>query len=99
MKYKSFRKVANFFKCSNLVDKPVDIKRTRLRNGLEGLCEDHEFKFIIKINQELSENHSIDVLIHEIAHAVAWDKDLDLHGINWGKAYSKVYRAFLENFT
>jgi hypothetical protein len=97
MTYSYFKKVATFFKNSNLVDKPVNIRRSKLK-GLDGICEDKNDKFVIKVNQELSENHSIDVLIHEFAHAVAWDKDVNIHGPNWGKAYSKVYCIFLENF-
>jgi glycine cleavage system regulatory protein len=93
-----FREVANFFKNSNVVIETLSIRRLRLRGGLDGLCEKVDNKFVIKININLPENYSIDVLIHEIAHAVAWDKDADFHGPNWGRAYSKVYRMFLEEF-
>jgi hypothetical protein len=93
-----FREVANFFKNSNLVEEIISIRRLKLCGNLDGLCEKVDDKFIIKINTSLSENYSIDVLIHEVAHALAWDKDTDLHGLNWGKAYSKVYRMFLEEF-
>ena len=93
-----FRKVAEFLKESKLVELPVKIRKIHLKEGLDGLCEYKEDKFIIKISQSLPENYSIDVLIHEFAHAVAWGKDIDVHGTNWGKAYSKVYRLFLEKF-
>jgi len=93
-----FREVANFFKRSNLVIDPISIRRTNLKNGLDGICEKVNDRFIIKISKKLSENYSIDVLIHEFAHALAWEKDTDIHGPNWGKAYSKVYRKFLKNF-
>lgn len=93
-----FRNVATFFKTSNLVDKPISIRRTNLKNGLDGICEKVNDRFFIRINKDLPENYSIDVLIHEVAHAVAWEKDADIHGLNWGKAYSRVYRMFLENF-
>jgi hypothetical protein len=93
-----FREVANSFKKSNLVNEPISIRRTSLKNGLDGICEKVNDRFIIKISKKLSENYSIDVLIHEFAHALAWEKDADIHGPNWGRAYSKVYRKFLENF-
>lgn len=93
-----FLEVANFFKKSNFVSEPISIRRTNLKNGLDGICEKVNDRFIIKISKKLSENYSIDVLIHEFAHAVAWEKDTDIHGPNWGRAYSKVYRKFLENF-
>ncbi|MFY4731147.1 SprT-like domain-containing protein [Nitrospira sp. BLG_2] len=98
MAYDYFREVANFFKNSNLVHEPISVRRVKLRQGLDGQCEKKHNRFIIKVNPKLSENYSIDVLIHEVAHAVAWDKDTDIHGPNWGRAYSKVYRLFLENF-
>lgn len=98
MAYDYFREVAEFFKNSNLVDIAISVRRSKLKNGLDGLCEKKNDKFIVKVNANLAENYSIDVLIHEIAHAVAWNKDTDIHGINWGKAYSKVYRMFLEKF-
>lgn len=98
MDYDLYRRVATFFKNSNLVEKPLVIRRVKLKSSLDGQCELKNDSFHIKINRILSENYSIDVMIHEVAHAVAWDKDNDIHGPNWGKAYSKVYRLFLENF-
>ena len=93
-----FREVVRFFKNCNLVAEPINVRRLKLRKGLDGLCEKQNNKFVIKVNINLSENYSIDVLIHEIAHVIAWDKDIDVHGLNWGKAYSKAYRMFLEEF-
>ena len=99
MAHDYFREVANFFKMSNIVDKPISVRRLRLRDGLDGQCEKNKDRFLIKINVDLPENYSIDVLLHEIAHALSWDKDADIHGPSWGKAYSKVYRMFLEKFS
>ncbi len=93
-----FREVATFFKNSNLVEEPISVRRVKIKSGIDGLCEKKDNKFIIKINPNLTENYSIDVLIHEVAHAVAWGKDADIHGPNWGRAYSRVYRLFLDNF-
>jgi hypothetical protein len=98
MVYDYFREVASFFKNSNLVEEQISVRRVKIREGLDGLCEKKDDKFIIKVSSNLNENYSIDVLIHEVAHAVAWDKDTDIHGPNWGRAYSKVYRLFLEKF-
>lgn len=99
MAYDYFREVAIFFKNSNLVEEPISVRRSKTRKGWDGQCEKKDDRFIIKVNPNLNESYSIDVLIHEVAHAVAWGKDSDHHGPNWGRAYSKVYRLFLENFT
>jgi hypothetical protein len=98
MEYKFFRKVVKFLKESNLVEKQISIRRCKLGKGFDGLCELKNNGFLLRIDKNLPENHSVDVLIHEFAHAVAWGKDTDVHGPNWGKAYSKVYRLFLEKF-
>jgi len=98
LNYELYRRVAKFYQNSNLAEKPIVIRRVRLKASLDGQCEIKNDVFLVKINRILSENYSIDVMIHEVAHAVAWDKDVDVHGPNWGRAYSKVYRLFLENF-
>jgi hypothetical protein len=98
MAYDYFREVASFFKDSNLVNETLSVRRVKIKEGLDGLCEKRDNKFVIKVSTNLGENYSIDVLIHEVAHAVAWGKDADIHGVNWGRAYSRVYRLFLEKF-
>jgi hypothetical protein len=67
-----------------------------MKNGLDGQCVFHNNKFVITIKNNLPEYYSIDVLLHEWSHVVSWDKEKDIHGLEWGKAYSKVYRKFLE---
>ncbi len=96
MKYERFNEVATFLKKNCKLDYPLNIRRTKLRKEHEGECELKNGKFVIKIDKYLDENHSIDVLLHEIGHAMAWEKDTDAHGLNWGKAYSKIYRKFLD---
>ncbi len=93
-----FHEVAVYFKTSNVVADPISVRRVPLKDGLDGLCEKKNDRFVIKISKKLPENYSIDVLIHEIAHAVSWDKEEDIHGPSWGRAYSKVYRMYLRKF-
>lgn len=71
----------------------VKVRRLPLK-GLDGSCEKKDSYFLVKINNNLPENHSIDVLIHEVAHAVAWDKSGDVHGDQWGICYSRLYRIW-----
>jgi hypothetical protein len=98
MTYKRFREVANFIKKAFIFEFPLSIVRVPLGNNLDGQCELRNKKFLIKINKTLSEEHAIDVVLHECAHAISWEKEPDPHGPNWGRTYSSVYRKFLEDF-
>jgi hypothetical protein len=98
MDFKLFKEVAIHLKQCKLATYPLSIRRTQLKCDLDGQCELQKELFVIKINKKLTEYHAIDVVIHEVAHAVAWEKDKDIHGPNWGKAYAKVYRIFLNKF-
>lgn len=98
MAYEYFNTVARFFKNSNLAEYPLSVRRIKLAEDLQGFCQLRGKKFIIKINRDLPEDYSIEVLLHEVAHAMSWEQEKDVHGIKWGKAYSKVYRLFLERF-
>jgi hypothetical protein len=89
---------------------PISVRRARLCKKLEGRCWKHGKKFIIEIDQKLDEARAIDVLLHEWAHARAWNHMLDTaptdevfnklaHDPAWGVAYSEVYSAYERNFT
>jgi hypothetical protein len=86
---------------------PVYVRRVKL-NGLDGDCMLHNKKFTIRINREMSEGAAIDCLIHEWAHARAWNHlhdsldhhefELRSHDASWGVAYSEVYRTYEQYF-
>jgi len=78
------------------LEHPVSVRRTKLSKGHDGECIFKNGKFIIKIQKNLPEFYSIDILIHEISHCLSWEKEKDWHGALWGKAYSLAYRKFLE---
>lgn len=94
---KLFYQVARYLKTVVKAKMPIHVRRIKMRE-LAGSCEEKEKYFLIKIDKNLSEEHAIDVLIHEISHAEAWDMDADWHGRNWGIAYSRIYRCFSEEF-
>lgn len=94
---KLFYKAVRFLKSISTAELPIKIKRVNMEN-LDGSCEEKKSYFLIKINKELDENHAIDVLLHEMAHADAWGKDQDVHGKNWGLSYSRIYRKYDEKF-
>jgi len=90
-----FRKALGILKKASNSKLPIKVRRVHL-NGLDGCCEERNTYFLIKINKNLSESHSIDVLIHEIAHADAWDKtgEDDIHGDIWSICYGRLYRIW-----
>lgn len=88
---------------------PVSVRRIKL-NRLEGRCWKEGKKFHIQIDKGLDEGRAMDVLIHEWAHARAWNHRLDnaaddeafnklAHDAAWGVAYAEIYSAYEQKFT
>lgn len=88
---------------------PVSVRRVALRQ-LEGRCWKEGKKFHIQIDKGLDESKSMDVLIHEWAHARAWNHRLDnattdeafnklAHDAAWGVAYAEIYALYEQKFT
>ena len=94
----TYKKLVVFLK-KKYPDQRVNIRRTTVPAKFDGMCEQKkDNSFTIRIDKNLPEYYSIDVLLHEFAHVLSWSKDKNVHGNNWGIAYSKVYRAYLEEF-
>lgn len=96
MMYQDLHDLNKYLENNFLPGYNVRVVRTKLKKEHDGEAIFNKNKFLIKINKNLSEPYSIDVLLHEWGHIISWDKESDLHGLKWGKAYSKVYRKFLE---
>ena len=88
---------------------PVSVCRRKLSRHREGECWKHGKKFFIQIERALAEPRAIDVLLHEWAHAIAWNNLLDnaktddefnklAHDASWGVAYSQVYQVYEQKF-
>jgi len=88
---------------------PVSVRRVKL-SRLEGRCWKEGKKFYIQIDKALDEGRAMDVLIHEWAHARAWNHRLDnapddeafnklAHDAAWGVAYAEIYSAYEQRFT
>ena len=56
---------------------PVVVQVKRVPSGTEGDCTRAGQCFRIRINNQLPEAAAIDVLLHEWAHALAWNYQLD----------------------
>jgi hypothetical protein len=93
-----FRKAVSICKKFSKCTCPIYVRRSKISDNLDGYCTKLTNRFEIRINRQLPLYVSVDVLLHEVAHAMAWDKDIDDHGDNWGKAYSKIYRIFLREY-
>ncbi len=75
---------------------PVKVRRVRTPKDIDGDCDHRPTYFYVRINRTLSEHEAIDTLLHEWAHALSWHTSGDDHNVEWGKAYSRVYRIFLK---
>lgn len=107
MKYQSYKKLVSILKKKCPTAFPVSVRRLPLKN-LDGDCSLIKKKFFIRINSDLPEISAIDTLLHEWAHARAWNHlhdSLDhqqfyerIHDASWGVAYSEVYRIYEQFF-
>lgn len=88
---------------------PVSVRRVKL-SKLEGRCWKQGKKFHIQIDKSLDESRSMDVLLHEWAHARAWNHRLDnaetdeafnklAHDAAWGVAFAEIYSHYEKKFT
>jgi len=103
MSFKVYRKIVVLLREKCPPAYSVNVRRIKM-NDLDGECYLYKKKFYIRINSELSENSAIDALLHEWAHARAWNHLHDSldeeefaqrsHDASWGVAYSEVYRTY-----
>ncbi len=91
-----YREVVSLLKRKCPAKFPVHVRRVTLKE--DGECMFKEGEFWIRINRELEAYMAIEVLLHEWAHALAWNEKKDAHHDGWGIAFSRVYRIFLKEF-
>ena len=105
MEYRAYKKLVSILKKKCPAAFPVSVRRVKMVN-LDGDCWLGKKKFFIRINRDISESSAIDTLLHEWAHARAWNHIHDslncyefekvAHDALWGVAYSEVYRVYEE---
>lgn len=103
MDYRAYKKLVSVLKQKCPAAFPVSVRRVKMI-GLDGDCGLGKKQFFIRINRNISESSAIDTLLHEWAHAIAWNHlhdSLDwpefekrCHDASWGVAYSEVYRVY-----
>ncbi|WP_353208322.1 hypothetical protein [Sphingorhabdus sp.] len=108
-KFKTYQALLRMLKKDCPVAFPVSVRRVKL-SKLEGRCWKQGKKFFIQLDSTLCESRSMDVLIHEWAHARAWNHMLDsavddaafnklAHDAAWGVAYAEIYATYERIFT
>jgi hypothetical protein len=108
-KFKYYNQLLRVLKDKCAAAYPVSVRRVALKN-LEGRCWKTGKKFHIQIEKKLDESRAMDVLLHEWAHARAWNHRLDTaptdemfnklsHDAAWGVAYAEIYVLYEKIFT
>lgn len=108
-RYSRYRKLVAMLKKHCPPAFPISVVRVQLPKRLEGRCWKQSKTFKIEIDKGLDEARAIDVLLHEWAHARAWNHRLDTaedddafnklaHDAAWGVAYAEVYCAYEQKF-
>ena len=102
MDYRAYKHLVSVLKKKCPVAFPVSVRRIKMTN--DGGCSLSKKKFYIFINKDISESSAIDTLLHEWAHARAWNHYHDslewsefekhCHDASWGVAYAEVYRIY-----
>lgn len=108
-KYADYKDVVRILKKHCPLAYDISVRRVATGRCLDGDCIKYKKKFFIRINRDLSEDSAIDTLLHEWAHARAWNHLLDnldsqdkfddfAHDGSWGVAYSEIYRLYQKFF-
>lgn len=88
----------------------VVVRTSTLTSDVLGECVRRKNRFVIRLNRRMGEEQATETLLHEWAHALAWNFSLDSlakspnvdrelfdyvsHDEAWGCAYSRVWRAY-----
>lgn len=78
---------------------PVRIRKVPMVDhvGMTILREGKTPHYEIQLCTSLPENAAVLILLHEWAHALSWDKGGSDHGPEWGIAYARCWRAYIED--
>ena len=108
--FTEFRRVVAGLRKLCPTGKPVIVRTAWLPPTTLGECIRRPARFVIRLNNRLDEQGAIETVLHEWAHALAWNYSLDSlakqpdtdreefdrasHDEAWGVAYSRVWRTY-----
>lgn len=74
----------------------VSVLRCKVPKDRCGDCIRKTGYFRIRVSSECTSQEALDTLIHEWAHAIAWDEWIETgtHGKQWAEAYARAYQAY-----
>lgn len=109
-RWKDFRRTLYWLRKGCPPAMPVVVLFSKLPDTVLGNCGRRNKRFVIRLNKRMGECQACDVLVHEWAHAVAWNYSLDAlakakpnnpaafdlvsHDETWGCAYSRAWRVY-----
>lgn len=114
LRRKDWRSFAATLECLRekcVTAQPVIVRTSWLPRDTLGECVRRKSRFVVRLNRAMNESQATETLLHEWAHALAWNYSLDRmardpdvdrelfeaasHDEAWGCAYSRVWRAWL----
>lgn len=89
-----YRSLVSFYK-RRLPALRLSVRRQRMAQDY-ALCRRADGGFDVRIASRLSEEAAILALIHEIGHALSWDRDKHPsdHGPEFGIGYAEAWRMY-----
>lgn len=91
-----YKRLVQLLKKEHSPNLPVKVRRVSVPFNNDGDCQKKDGYFLIRIERTLEEHEAIETLLHEWAHLLVWDHT-QKHTNEWGVAYSKMYRFFINN--
>lgn len=80
---------------------PVQVRRIKLPDVLDGDCKIKDGRISIRVNKMLEEHEAIETAIHEFSHALCFQSDQNYQGEHnalWGKNYAKLYSEIIDRY-
>ncbi len=76
---------------------PITVRSKKMKDN-DGTTDFIRGRFLIEIEKHTSHTTRVDSILHEWAHAISWfgGGHYEDHPDEWGLAFVKVYRSFLE---